>query len=107
VELFLDHEMSITEISRSLGIPCKNIKRWATEGVFRKRGGGRRRTNPGLEEDVRRWLDSHYAFGDSIGIEVIQEYALSRSRDPNFKASRGWAIKFIERFGLRSQFAIV
>ena len=46
VQLFVNQKMSITEISRSLGIPCKNIKRWATEGIFRKRGGGRRRTNP-------------------------------------------------------------
>jgi hypothetical protein len=107
VELFLDHDLSITEISRNLGIPCKNIKRWATEGVFRKRGGGRRRTNPSLEDDVYRWLDNNFDFGDSVPIEQIQQYALSRSRDPTFKASRGWAIKFIDRFNLRNRFGIM
>ncbi len=69
VQLFMEQEMSITEISRTLGIPCKNIKRWATEGIFRKRGGGRRRTNPSLEEDVFRWLTSQHSFGDSIRVE--------------------------------------
>lgn len=107
VELFLDHDLSITEISRNLGIPCKNIKRWATEGVFRKRGGGRRRTNPTLEDDVHRWIESNYEFGDNVPVEQIQQYALSRSRDPTFKASRGWAIKFIDRFNLRNRFAIL
>lgn len=49
VQLLLEDEMPITEISRRLQIPCKNIKRWSTEGVFRKRGGGRRRSTPQME----------------------------------------------------------
>ena len=107
VNLLLRDDMSITEVSRTLNIPCKNIKRWATEGVFRKRGGGRRRTNPGLEDDVDRWINKHHRFGESISIEEIQEYALSRSTDSQFKASRGWAIKFIDRFNLRSRYIII
>lgn len=107
VHLFMEQQLSITEISRTLGIPCKNIKRWATEGIFRKRGGGRKRTNPGLEEEVYRWLNLHHPFGDNLHIEEIQEYALSRSRDPAFKASRGWAIKFIERYSLRHRYVIL
>lgn len=69
VRLFMSQHMSITEISRTLGIPCKNIKRWATDGIYRKRGGGRRRTNPGLEEEVYRWINNHHPFGDSLRIE--------------------------------------
>ena len=107
VELLLRDDMSITEISRYLGIPCKNIKRWATEGVSRKRGGGRRRTNPCMEEEIFRWINRNHDFGDTIHIEEIQDYALSRTNDPNFKASRGWAIKFIDRFNLRNRYGIL
>jgi hypothetical protein len=49
VELLAQQTLSITEISKKLGIPCKNIKRWATDGIIRKRGAGRRRVNPRLE----------------------------------------------------------
>jgi len=40
--------MTITDISKLLGIPCKNIKRWAAEGIGKKIGGGRRRSQPDL-----------------------------------------------------------
>ena len=106
VELINRGGMSVTEVSKALGIPCKNIKRWSTEGVFRKRGGGRRRTHPGLEDLIDQWINKHHIPGDSISIEEIQRYALSKSHDPLFKASRGWAIKFIDRFKLREKYVI-
>lgn len=56
VKLLLEDEMPLTEISRKLRIPCKNIKRWSTEGVFRKRGGGRKRSTPHLEHAVLQWI---------------------------------------------------
>jgi hypothetical protein len=46
VRMFLEDRLPITEISRMLKIPCKNIKRWSTQGIFRKRGGGRRKSSP-------------------------------------------------------------
>ena len=39
----------LSHFRKKLGIPCKNIKRWATDGIIRKRGAGRRRVNPRLE----------------------------------------------------------
>lgn len=48
VNLYLQGTMTITDISKLLGIPCKNIKRWAAEGIGRKIGGGRRRSQPDL-----------------------------------------------------------
>lgn len=48
--MYKEQKLTITEISKKLGIPCKNIKRWATGGVFRKIGGGRKRISPSLEE---------------------------------------------------------
>lgn len=98
--------MTITEISRLIGIPCKNIKRWAVEGVDRKRGGGRRKTDPSMEDDIHDWLKRHHKMGDRISVEEIQEYALSKATDPTFKASRGWAIKFIDRYNLRALYLV-
>lgn len=66
VDLYRSNHCSITEVSRNLGIPCKNIKRWATEGVDRKRGGGRKKTNPHLESEVYKWIYGHHKFGDRI-----------------------------------------
>lgn len=34
----------------------------------------------------------------------IQAYALSISHDTLFKASRGWMLKFIERYNLKSAY---
>lgn len=96
--------MAITEISRLLKIPCKNIKRWATQGVCRKRGGGRKRTSPDMEEKVYDWVIGHFAEGEAVDIELMQEQALRVNNDDGFKASRGWALKFIERYKLRSIF---
>jgi transposase-like protein len=104
VKLLLDDQVSITEISRLLKIPCKNIKRWSTQGVFRKRGGGRRRSSPIMEEKVCRWIREEFAIGEEIEIDRIQEYALSICGDCSFKASRGWVLKFIDRFKLRGMF---
>jgi len=95
VDMFLNEDISITKVSKLLKIPCKNIKRWSTEGIFRKRGGGRKRTSPEMEEDTYRWLIRNFYEQEEVYIDQIQEYALSHSDDPNFKASRGWALKFI------------
>lgn len=94
--------MPITEISRKLSIPCKNIKRWSTQGVDRKRGGGRRRSSPEMEEAVNRWIRQQFAAGEVVELDRIQEYALAICGDDMFKASRGWVIKFIDRFQLRN-----
>lgn len=105
--MYFQQRLSITQISKKFGIPCKNIKRWATEGVLRKSGGGRRRTNPRLEDSIYKWVIGQHAAGQNVSLDLIQEYALSLSRDPQFKASRGWAIKFIDRYRLREDFNIV
>lgn len=96
--------LPITEISRMLDIPCKNIKRWATEGVCRKRGGGRRRSSPLMESEVRNWIRKEFAPHEIVEIERIQEYALAVNKDEGFKASRGWVLKFIDRFRLRDKY---
>lgn len=63
VRLLVEDQLPITEISKLLGIPCKNIKRWSTEGVCRKRGGGRKRSSPLMENEVRKWIRNEFAYG--------------------------------------------
>jgi transposase-like protein len=104
VQLLLEEQLPITEISRKLLIPCKNIKRWSTQGVYRKRGGGRRRSSPHMEETVDRWIRQQYKVGEVVELDRVQEYALAISGDEYFKASRGWALKFIDRFRLRQAY---
>lgn len=98
VQLLVEEELPITEISRKLRIPCKNIKRWSTQGISRKRGGGRRRSSPEMEEAVNRWILEQFAQGEEIELDRIQEYALAINGDQYFKASRGWVLKFIDRY---------
>lgn len=95
------------EASRCSGIPCKNIKRWATQGVLRKKGGGRRRYSPEMELSTYNWLCETYPRDSIVEMEKIQNYALGESDDESFKASRGWVLKFIQRFQLRDRFEIV
>ncbi len=105
--MLLSEKKTVTEISRTLNIPCKNIKRWSLEGIARKRGGGRSKMNPTLEEDVFRWIRTHYHEDEPLQIEDIQKYALSRSIDEHFRASKGWAMRFVERFHLNTFYEIV
>ena len=101
VMMLLDGEIPITDISRMLKIPCKNIKRWSAQGVYRKRGGGRKRSSPAMEDVVSKWISETFRPGQEVDLERVQEFALAVSGDPSFKASRGWVLKFLDRFGLR------
>jgi transposase-like protein len=104
VQLLLEQELPVTEISRKLQIPCKNIKRWSTQGVYRKTGGGRKRSSPKMEQDIKKWMLQQFAEGEVVEVDRIREYALAISGDPAFKASRGWACKFIDRAELRDRY---
>lgn len=99
--MLLEGEIPITDISRMLKIPCKNIKRWTAQGVYRKRGGGRKRSSPAMEDVVNKWVRQNFKIGEEVDLERVQEFALAVSGDPTFKASRGWVLKFLDRFSLR------
>lgn len=97
----LNSGVGITKVSQVFGIPCKNIKRWSQEGIERKCGAGRKRRNPAMEEKLNKWILQTYHVESCIPIEDIQRVALYFAKDPSFKASRGWVIKFIERYSLK------
>ena len=63
--------------------------------------------NPDMEDRLFRWVSRTYLPGDSIEIERLQNVALFYAADDKFKASRGWIIKFIERYHLKDQFQII
>jgi hypothetical protein len=104
VRLLLEQELPVTEISRKLHIPCKNIKRWSTQGVSRKSGGGRKRSSPKMEQDIKKWILQQFAEGEIVELDRIREYALAISGDEAFKASRGWVCKFVDRAELRGYY---
>lgn len=66
VMMLLDGEIPITDISRMLKIPCKNIKRWSAQGVYRKRGGGRKRSSPAMEDVVNKWIRENFKPGEEV-----------------------------------------
>jgi transposase-like protein len=46
VELYRENAVPISRLSAQFGVPIKNIKRWAENGVDRKEGAGRKRLDP-------------------------------------------------------------
>ena len=100
--MLLDNGVSLTRISKVMGIPCKNIKRWHDYGVDRKKGAGRKKTDPVMEENVCGWIYRNHHPGEDLDPCQLQQVALHFSTDPNFKASKGWLGNFLDRYQLRS-----
>ena len=96
--------MPVSQISKNFGIPIKNIKRWCEQGVDRKEGAGRKRLDPLMEDELYKRIIDLQPEGGKLSIEEIREKALSLSTVPDFKASRGWVINFMERYNLIGRF---
>lgn len=92
---------SIKEASESLKIPEKNIKRWLRNGPERKKGAGRKTTDPNMEKHLLQWIAKEYRntgqFPDS---KEIKRMAKDLTRYDEFKASKGWCDKFLRRNAL-------
>ena len=95
-----EERVSITRISKSFGIPIKNIKRWCEQGVERKEGAGRKRWDPSMENELYQRRISKQPEGGALDVEEIRAIALELSTVPDFKASRGWIINFADRYNL-------
>jgi hypothetical protein len=48
--LYRENSVPISKISSQFGVPIKNIKRWASNGIDRKEGAGRKRLDPEMEQ---------------------------------------------------------
>lgn len=82
-------------VAKEFNIPRRNLLRWRKNGCERKEGGGRP-TDSEMETRVFELIRS----GDLRSERQVREAAKQLSSLKNFKASKGWFVKFCRRFGL-------
>ena len=75
----------------------KNVERWCKNGLDRKKGAGRKTTNPTMEVEILAWVEDYIRREGKLPkrnyiIIRAMEYA-----DEAFKASKGWCDKFLKR----------
>lgn len=87
--------MSFASISKSLQIPQKNVVRWCKEG-FIGREASRRVADAEMEQELATWIKTAKKQG-LVKQADIQQKAKEMSKNPNFKASRGWLKNFLRR----------
>lgn len=93
----LEEGRKLTDISKELGIPAKNIRRWKEEGINRKVGAGRRIKDIDMELNLRRWLIGEWNSGRYPSCKEIKQMAKTLSTNIEFRASKGWLQKFVDR----------
>lgn len=93
----LEEGRKLTDISKELGIPAKNIRRWKEEGINRKVGAGRRIKDIDMELNLRRWLIGEWNLGRYPSCKEIKQMAKTLSTNIEFRASKGWLQKFVDR----------
>ena len=97
---------AIVEFARSNGIKAtckkfavtrKNVERWCKNGLDRKKGAGRKTTNPAMEVEILGWVENYI---QREGRLPKRNYIIIRAMefaDSGFKASKGWCDKFLKR----------
>ena len=87
----------LKEASIAFNISKKNIERWQSTGLERKKGAGRKTTNPVLEQDMLKWVEDYIKRENKI---PRRKYIITKAKEyqsESFKASKGWCDKFIKR----------
>lgn len=92
--------MTFAAISKNLQIPQKNVVRWCKEGFIDK-DSSRRVADADMELELAEWLRQARR-NKLLRQSDIQEKARAMSKNPNFKASRGWLKNFLRRMGDKS-----
>jgi len=82
---------------RKFNVTRKNVERWCKNGLDRKKGAGRKTTNPAMEVEILSWVEDYIRRERKLPkrnyiIIRAMEYA-----DGAFKASKGWCDKFLKR----------
>lgn len=82
---------------KKFNVTRKNVERWCKNGLDRKKGAGRKTTNPEMELEILNWVEDYIRRERKIPkrnyiIIRAMEYA-----DGAFKASKGWCDKFLKR----------
>jgi|JI10StandDraft_1071094.scaffolds.fasta_scaffold1174513_1 hypothetical protein len=88
---------SFASISKELEIPQKNVVRWCRESESKE--PNKRTIDRAMEIRLVAWINLSPK-KDSLTHDEIRMKALELSRNPLFKASRGWLKNFIRRHGL-------
>ena len=102
---------SVTAATKHFSIPRTTINRWMVDGYFNrkvskkgvKKGGGRPITySSEIEEKILTWVLENRDLQLPITIPLLRAKGLELLKEdhPNFKASSGWAQKFMKRHSL-------
>lgn len=88
---------SLSGVSRELGIPIKNIRRWSILGVEKRPKTGRKPADPEMEANLVRWIAGRRRDGREPSRGEVQAKAAELSNKADFKASKNWYDKFCGR----------
>lgn len=88
---------SVRAACKKFSVTRKNVERWCKNGLDRKKGAGRKTTNPAMEVEILAWVEDYIR---REGRLPKRNYIIIRAMqyaDGAFKASKGWCDKFLKR----------
>lgn len=91
-------KLSPKEVSEMFSIPEKNIRRWICQEHERKKGAGRKMTDPVMERILLDWIAEYFRQNSKLPeFKQIKQKAREVNRNKQFLASKGWRDKFMKR----------
>lgn len=82
---------------RKFSVTRKNVERWCKNGLDRKKGAGRKTTNPAMEVEILAWVEDYIRREGKLPKRNYIIIRASEFTDNAFKASKGWCDKFLKR----------
>lgn len=82
---------------KKYAVTRKNVERWCKNGLDRKKGAGRKTTNPVMEKKILAWVEDYIRREGKL---PKRNYIIIRAMEyanGAFKASKGWCDKFLKR----------
>lgn len=88
-------------LKEMFNISTKSIRRWQVKGVEKKKGAGRRKMDPTMEEQLVQWYNNECVNGNcNITASMIKSKAKQFSKVKKFKASKGWFNNFKRSYNI-------
>ena len=81
-------------------ISTKSIRRWEKNGIEKKKGTGRKKLEPLMENELLKWMESQK--GTEITASQITNKAKALCKHKDFKASKGWLKNFIAQENIKA-----
>ena len=104
---------SASQASLALNVSRRCLQRWKKEiniiatvaeeagtAVYRRPGQGRKVNDSDLDANILSWIRSCWSEKVNVTPSMIRVKALEVCKEPNFKASIGWYVKFSRRYNL-------